>query len=243
MIVHVDKTQQKNIRRQLLTDVVYAITHDALKNNNYTTLSPIEVYLSAQEFYRIVNTLSDPDEGLSDEIEDLIEEAANNTEAMFIITIAAIMLKATNTNGAMDNIIIQLFEYCQNDSLFMPLLEQFSQKEEQRYAIGKITNLIDLELKEIEVNNENPTEARKIIATIIDNADKMGTDNIKALLVTLNKFNLDNNHIIDSEIQKLYEKLNYSTMKVGEIKELVMNKYVENEVERVEPGATGIVKN
>lgn len=243
MIVHVDKTQQKNIRRQLLTDVVYAITHDALKNQNQTTLSPIEIYLSAQEFYRIVNTLSDPDEGLSDEIEDLVEEAANNTEAMFIITIAAIMLKATNTNGAMDSIIVQLFEYCQNDSLFMPLLEQFSQKEEQRYAIGKITNLIDYELKEIEVNKENPTEARKIIATIIDNADKMGTNNITALLVTLNKFNLDNNHIIDSEIQKLYEKLNYSTMKVGEIKELVMNKYVENEVERVEPGATGIVKN
>ena len=243
MIVHIDKTQQKEIRRQLLTDVVYAITHDAVKNQNQTTLSPIEIYLSAQELYRTIKTLSDPDEGLADEIEDLEEETANSTEAMFIITIAAIMLRATNTDGTMDNIVIQLFEYCQNNTNFIPLLEQFSQKEEQRFAMGKITNLINYELHEIKVHNENPTEAKKIIASIIDNADKMGTDNITALLVTLNKFNLDNNHIIDNEIQKLYDKLNFSTMKVGEIKELVMNKFVENEVQKVEPGATGIINN
>ena len=53
MIVRLDREQQKNARRQLLTDVVYIISHDALKqckSDGHTELTPVEIFLSAQKF-------------------------------------------------------------------------------------------------------------------------------------------------------------------------------------------------
>ena len=245
MIVHLPKEEAKLIRRQLLTDIVYAISHSALKpmNPEYTHLSPIEIYVSAQEFAKTIIRLSDVDEGLEDEMDDLFEEAKNENDAMFILVLAAIMLQAVdqkNPTKKTKNTIIKIFKRCQDNPLYMPLLEQFAHQEEERYAEGKITNLVDYELQEIE-RDKDADAIRTVIKALITDADKFGTDNINALIVKLNKFNLDNNHVIDEELKQLYDKLHYSTIKIGEVKELVMNKHVQNEVQNVEPGATGIV--
>lgn len=53
MIVRLDKEMQKQARRQLLNDIVYIISHDALRQmllNGYTELTPTEIFLSARHF-------------------------------------------------------------------------------------------------------------------------------------------------------------------------------------------------
>ncbi len=53
MIVRLDKEKQRTARHQLLNDVVYIISHEALKQmqrDGHTELSPVEVFLSARNF-------------------------------------------------------------------------------------------------------------------------------------------------------------------------------------------------
>ena len=53
MIVTLDRQQQSLARRQLLTDVVYILSHEALrqmKRDGETGLSAVEVFLAAQNF-------------------------------------------------------------------------------------------------------------------------------------------------------------------------------------------------
>ena len=248
MIVHIPQQEITIIRRQLLTDVVYAITHAALKpmNPEHTTLTPVEIYMSAQNFAKTINKLSDVDEGLDDEVDDLIAEASSEDEAMFIMLLAAIMLQALDKKQPTqqtNDTILHIFQRCQENELFAPLLTQFANREEARYAAGKITDLFNYELAEIVRNKEDLEAIRTIINGLLVNADKMDVETIRGLLIALNKFNLDNNHILDDELKQLYEKLGFKSTSVVQIQEYVQNKHVQNEVSVNAAGATGIVNN
>ena len=226
MIVHLSAEEEKHIRRQLLSDIVYAITHDALKPMcpEHTELSPIEIYLSAQKFAEIISHLSDVDEGLEEEIEDLCKETKDDDEAMFILVVAAIMLQAVDQKKPTPqthNTIIKIFEHCQDNKLFEPLLNQFANKEVSRIAVGKISNLMEYELVEIQRNNEDVESVRAVINGLILNAEKMDTETIRGLVISLSKFNLDNNHVIDEELVRLYEKLDFKSTNIAELKEFI----------------------
>lgn len=226
MIVHIPQQEITIIRRQLLTDVVYAITHAALKpmNPEHTTLTPVEIYMSAQNLAKTINKLSDVDEGLDDEIDDLIAEASSEDEAMFIMLLAAIMLQALDKKQPTqqtNDTILHIFQRCQENELFAPLLTQFANREEARYAAGKITDLLNYELAEIVRNKEDLEAIRTIINGLLVNADKMDVETIRGMLISFNKFNLDNNHVIDGELIRLYDKLDYRSTNVADLKEYV----------------------
>lgn len=62
MIIHLEKEQLKQARRDLLRDDVYIIFVDALRQyhqEGYTTLAPAELYLSAKYFVGDVLQLPD----------------------------------------------------------------------------------------------------------------------------------------------------------------------------------------
>ena len=125
----------------------------------------------------------------------------------------------------------------------MPLLEQFAHKEDARFAAGKMNNLMEYELNEIKRSGEGVEAVRTILNGILINAEKTDPDTIKGAIVLLGKFNIDNNHIIDDDLNQLYEKLGYKSSVINQIQELVLNKRVENEVNGVAPGAIGIQNN
>ena len=248
MIVHIPQEEVRLIRRQLLSDVVYAITHDALKQKNpeRTELTPVEIYMSAQNFVKIISQLSDVEEGLDDEIDDLIQEAASEYEAMFIMLLASVMFQAVDTKSPTQqthDIIMHIFQRCQDNELFNPLLMQFANKEEERYAAGKIADLMNYELKVIQRDNEGVEAVRTIIHNFMLNAGNTDKDTIKDAIVLLAQFNMDNNHILDDELKQLYEKLGFKSTTIVQIQELVQLKHVQNEVSVNAAGATGIVNN
>lgn len=246
MIVHLSPEENTNIRRQLLTDVVFAISHDTLDemNPDHTELTKVEIYLSAQAFAKEIQKLSDVDEGLDDEIKELCQEARSEDEAMLILVLAAIMLQAVdqkNPTQQVHDTVIAIFTRFQDNPLFMPLLTKFADKEAARFAKGKITNLVNYELASVTNNEEAIKAVRSIIQGILANVDKANADTIKETIIILERFNLDHHNIIDTEIDNLYKQLGYKSKTIVEIKELVQTKYVQNEVQNVEPGATGIV--
>ena len=156
MIVRLDKGQQASARRQLLTDVVWAVCNDTLRQllrDKKTTLTPVELFLSARNFCDTLLNLTDIDEGIDYEMDDLETEADGTNDAVLVMMLASVQLQAISKRrvGAdIPKIILHLYKRCEGHDLFFYLLQGFSHKEEARWLEGKRTDLMNYELHEIE---------------------------------------------------------------------------------------------
>ena len=248
MIVRLEKEQQKSARRQLLADVVYIISHDALrkmKQDGYTELSPVELFLSAQQFCEALLALPDAIEGLDDEIDDLEDEAEGDNDAMLIMALATAQLQARSKKCVgidIRKIILHIFERLDGHDLLWPLIEQMTDKEDARWLEGKKTNLLSYELQEIKQDGGGSEEIKQLFADFVGYSDKMLPDTIKELLLFLERYNLDHNHAYDKELLALFEKLGIKSTTIIKPKEYVGTKIVDTEIQNVEAGATGVIK-
>ena len=248
MIVRLEKEQQKPARHQLLADVVYIISQDALKQmqrDGHTELSPAEVVLSARNFCHEVLALPDIDEGLEYEIEDLEDEAEGENDAMLILVLATVQLQALNKKYAnidIRKIILQIFEHLDGHKLMWPLIEKMTNKEDARWLEGKKTNLLDYELQEIKLDGGGSEEIKQLFAYMAACSDKMDKESIKGNLLFINRYNIEHNHAYDKEVIALYNKFGIKSSTIIKPKEYVAVKHVENEIGNVETGATGVIK-
>lgn len=247
MMVRLDKQQQSAARHQLLNDIVWTITNDTLRSlhrEGRTKLSPVEVFLSARQFCDAVLGLSDIDEGIDYEIDDLEDEMGED-EAMLVTMLATAQLQARSKRNSMIDtrpIILRIYERWSNHELFSPLLEQFAEKEEKRWLQGKRTNLLDYELQEIKLNGGGSEEVRQLFEDFIGYSEKMPRETIKELLLFLERYNLDHDNAYDKEIKILFDKLSIKSTTLIQPKELVNTKYVENEIHKIETGGIGVKK-
>ena len=249
MIVRLNKEQQRSSRRQVLNDIVYVISHDALKGmqrEGHTALSPVEVFLSAQRFTEMLQSLPNVEEGIDDEIDDLEDEACGDNDAMLIMAVATVLLQAVGRyNSGLDSRIIinRIFEHLDGNEFFLPFLNQLAYKEESRWLEGKKTDLLNYELHEIEIEGGGSEEIRQLFEDFVGYSDKMGENSVKELLLILMKYNINHNNAYNREINALFEKLGIKSPTIQNIQEMVLNKNVQNEVGNVAPGATGIIIN
>ena len=155
MIVRLDKEQQAAARRQLLSDIVWIVSNDTLRkwqHEGKTSLAPVEVFMTAQCFCDVISGLSDIDEGIDYELDDLEDEAEVENDAMFIAVLSALQMTALSKRHVgtdFKRAITHIFERYGDHELFFPLVGQWARKEEKRWMEGKKTNLLDYELKEI----------------------------------------------------------------------------------------------
>lgn len=212
MIVRLDKQQQPATRRQLLKDVVWAITNDTLRRlqrEGKTSLAPVEVFLSARQFCDTVLGLSDIDEGIDYEIDDL-EDEAGETDAMLVTMLATALFQAqSKLNSAFDSkpIILHVYERWNDHELFFPLLEQFAEKEESLWLEGKRFNLLDYEIQEIELEGGSIEEKRRFLDEFVEITLKLTDDEIRGMLLPLYSLNMKYGHVFDKQIVKLFDKL------------------------------------
>lgn len=245
MIVRIDKERQKMIRRQLTGDTVYAICHDALRNlqrEGRTELAPVELFLSAREFYETIIALPDIEEGIDDEMDDLEDEAEGDNDAMLVMMLSTALMQAMMKRHVgidFKKIILRIYERWNDHELFFPLLEQFANKEEARWLDGKKTNLLDYELQEIKQDGGGSEEVKQLFENFVTYYDKMDAETIKGQLLILNRYNIDHHHAYDKEIIAIYDKLGIrSTM----TKEYNAVKHVENEFQNIAAGGVGVTK-
>lgn len=248
MIVRLNKEQQKLARRQALKDIVYILCQDALKQmqiDGNTELSPIEVFVSARNFCETVLALPDIEEGLAYEIEDLEEEAEGGNDAMLIMSVAATQMQAmSNRRVGIDfrSIIYRIFEHLDDNKLFPSLIMQMTDKEDARWLEGKKTDLLNYELKEIELEGGGSEDVRQLFEDFVFFSDKTDSQGIKEAISFLNWYNNCHGHKYDDIISNLYEKLGIKSKTILDIKEYNAVKHVETQIQNVESGGTGVKK-
>jgi hypothetical protein len=248
MIVRLDKQKQRTVRHQLLGDVTYIISHEALKQmqrEGHTELSPVEVLLSARNFCDAILKLPDIEEGLDDEIDDLEDEAEGKNDFMLIMSVATVQLQAISKQRVgidYKKIIFRIFERLDNHELLWPLIEQMTNKEEERWLQGKRFNLLDYEIQEIELTGGGIAEVRNLFENFLNYSDQVDKDTIKGNLLLLNLYNIEHNHAYDEVIKAIYAKLGIKSTTLIQPKEYVNTKYVENEIRNVEAGGVGVTK-
>lgn len=247
MIVHLDKEQTKQERRRLLAagDVIYILFHDALKRwqrEGDVTLSPAELMRSARAFACTLLQLPEAMEGIDDEMDDLEEEAAGESDAMLIMMLASAMLHAAGTHRiGFDprQLILAIYGRWGNHPLFLPFLDEGARKEQARWLEGKRTDLLAYELEEMAREGAGDEAIRNFLKSFVDMSDKMDKESIKGFLLYLNKYNINHGNKYDAEINLFYEKLGIKTTTLVSAEEVVIHKSVERQAVVTAPGAIG----
>lgn len=217
MIVRLDKEQVKIERRKLLSDDVFVVFHDVLKEwqqGGITELTPAELFLSAKSFSEAVVTLPDAMEGLEDEIDDLVEEASGEDDAMIITMMASGILYALGTHRLgfdAPSVIKAIYVRWNDHHLFFPFLEEGVKKEQARWLEGKKTHLLMYELEEINKEKPKLEETRGFVKSFVDNCMSLTGDAIEKILVPLMSTNENYNNAFDDDVNRLKKKLGIKT--------------------------------
>lgn len=214
-IVRLEKEQIRQERRKLLSDDVYVLAHDVLKQahkDGLTSLTQVELYLSGKHLAKVLLSLPNVEEGIEDELEELEEmEAGSEDEAVIVGMIAAAII---NANGSSHNrditpIVLPIFRRWGGHRLCIPILEAMQIKEEKRWMEGKRTNLLSCTLEE--TTSEGEEEVEDLLQNFLDDCDMWEPTTFKDFFLTLSKYNADHENRYQSHIDALKEKLRART--------------------------------
>ncbi len=222
MIIHLDKDEIKQARRRLLTDDVFVIFVDALRqfhHEGYTQLAPAELYLSAKSFVEDVLQLPDIMEGITDEMDDILDEADNEDEAMLIFMVAAAIFHAVGKKykaavaGDLyrdfdaDAVMKVIFQRWIDHPLFLQLLGICAKKEQKRWMEGKKTNLLTCELESMKTDGTTASEARDFLHPFLQQVCAYLDTTIEMVLNPLRDLNELYSGVLDKEVDLLKRKL------------------------------------
>lgn len=214
-IVRLEKEQIRQERRKLLSDDVYVLAHDVLKQahkEGLTSLTQVELYLSGKHLAHVLLSLPNVEEGIEDELEEMEEmEAGSEDEAVIVGMIAAAII---NANGSSRNrditpIVLPIFRRWGGHRLCIPILEAMQIKEEKRWMEGKRTNLLSCTLEE--TTSEGEEEVEDLLQNFLDDCDMWEPTTFKDFFLTLSKYNADHENRYQSHIDALKEKLRART--------------------------------
>lgn len=235
MIIHLDKDGIRQARRRLLTDDVFVIFVDALRlyhHEGVTQLAPAELYLSAKSFVEDVLQLPDIMEGIADEMDDILDEADSEDEAMLIMMVAAAVFHAAGRklkadaagrknmadaagrkngeeNDVFDSaaVIGVIFQRWIDHPLFFPLLDICAKKEQKKWMEGKQTNLLTCELECMKTDGTSAAEARDFLHPFLEQVCVYPATTIEMVLNPLRDLNERFSGVLDKEVNLLKRKL------------------------------------
>lgn len=211
-IVRLEKEQIRQERRKLLSDDVYVLAHDVLKQahkDGLTSLTQVELYLSGKRLAKVLLSLPNVEEGIEDELEEL--EAENKNEAVIVGMTAAAIIHANGirSNRDVTPIILPIFQRWGGHRLCIPTLEAMQIKEEKRWMEGKRINPLSCTLEE--TTSEGEEEVEDLLRFLLQNSDTWETATFKDHLMVLYKYNAEHNNKYQYYIDVLEEKLRART--------------------------------
>ena len=101
---------------------------------------------------------------------------------------------------------------------------------------------LDHGIREIEMAGGGIAEVKGFFEDFLNYSDQVDKETIKGYLLMLNLYNIEHNHAYDEVVKAMYMKLGIKSTTLIQPKEYVSTKYVENEIQNVEAGGTGVVK-
>lgn len=248
MIEKLDKRNQRSVRTKLLSDDIYIIAHDALRRmrrEGYTEFSSVELFLSARNFCESILALSDIEEGIDEEMDDLEEEVCNENDFVIIMTLVAVLLQAVGRRHDdididIEKVSCRIFDRIDESELVIPLIKQMMKKEDAIWLEGRRIDLLTYELVNIEKDNVI-ADGNTIIANIVECASGLTPEGMQIVENVLSEVNDKYDHSFQEQLNILRQVRKNNTKAINNISgDFVLNKKVENEVGYVATGATGI---
>lgn len=149
-------------------------------------------------------------EGIDDELDDLQDETEGENDAVIIGMISTAIILATSKRHPQINaqaIIAKIYARWIDHPLAFPILKAAARKEKVRWLEGKSIQLLNYEIEEIKSESEGEKAVRNLFQNFVGMAKDVDSNTIKENLLILNKYNIDNGHLYDAEINDLYAKL------------------------------------
>ena len=250
MIRQFTHEQEKLLRDTLICDTVYMMVHDTLRSMRpaTTSLSHVQIWIAATEFTTRLLQLPEAEELLPDEVEDLMLEAKGKNDAVLVMTTTICQLSALHKKEPVADVIIRgLMPYVTANPIYRQMLESIGNKEQRMAERGKTVDFHSYELTEAQVKEERDKGAERIFNFFVDNLENMSPKTAEAVMLQLNWLNLQEgcryNNLILKGFSTMHDKMNVRPLIRVENGDYVIDKYVENEIGKVETGATGITIN
>lgn len=246
MIKHLSKEEDRIWRRLLLRDDVFIIFSKFLKEQHdakVTSLSRAELYLSALNLAMILCNLPDI-EGVSDELDDLEDEAETEADALFIsiLTVAIVHAVAKNFDSIDDKgIKLCILTRWMEHELFKKMLDAGQEKESARWHNHQKTNLQSCRLEVLQGLGEVDAAVLAFINEFVDATIHKGEQVIVPVLLVLYKLNLVHNNAFAEFLNRLDKSLEKPLLENVTVNgDYVVNKQVANEVNGVGENGVGI---
>lgn len=190
--------------------VIFAESLNGFYREGKTHLNPTEIYLSAKTFAEDILALPDVLEGIGYEMDDLLDEAEDENDAMLIIVVsAAVILAVSRTRKEVDakEIIMKIFERWNDHPLFLTLLGRSAQKEEARWMEGKRINFLTCELEGMKTDGTTVEEAKNFMHEFIRQVAHYPATTIELVLNPLRDVNEIFGGALSEEVSLLKRKL------------------------------------
>lgn len=242
--------QEKRLRDILIHDPVYMMVHDTLRKMRpgRTLLTQVQIWLAATAFTLRLMQLPYAEEQLPDEVDDLRRQAGDGSDAVLIMTTSICQLSALHRREPLaDDLIRWLLPHVVHDPVYRPLLEGIDGKEQRMAAGGRMVGFDAYRLAEAEVEDDRSKDVERIFDSFVANLENMSPEAAQNQLLLLCLQNMQEGHRYDRQVAEGFRKLKYKVdvrplVKV-EHGDYVIDKHVENEIGKVETGATGFAIN
>lgn len=245
IIQQLSPTTIRTARLKMYKDPVFLIAHEAVRPL-LRSIDLMTLFVSAQNFaaYLLNNGITDS-ELMMYELDDARSELSETVDYHMFIAIVFIQLcSVAKTNTLAARAARSIVDYCNEYDGFCDLLKKFDNKEHRLRRENRLTGLLKQELLDLKPDNVGMEQAARVVQAIVDNCMGLTADSIEKILVPMMTTNEQYAHAFDADVDRLKQRLGLKTTPQGvTIKELVMEKKVENEVGYVEAGAVGIQHN
>lgn len=201
------KQYDKKLSMSLIGDNLYCMVFGTLNAlcPDFTRLNPVEIWMAAIGLTEKLVDCPAPEELMDLFQEELADECDGDNDSFLIMMVSICQLSARRkkvTNAA--DLIRLLLPLCNEHSMFDTLMRNFAEKEQSMRLLNKKVDILTYEYMQMENDNE---AMRQAFTTFFETASTLTPDSITNNLLAFNLFNLQNGHILDDLILKMYDSL------------------------------------
>lgn len=204
------KEEQASIRRQSMTEDVFAMCYNTLHQmeGKQTTLSAIDIWVAAGQFAEILLSLALPSEEVAIEAEDLQNDCLamklTESDAALIMAVAANRIAPFRKKRTEVGLIIQLLSpFYVTQDFYHFLRSSVGQKER---LLGRKVDLLAYELRNC-TDADAERQQRKIMQQWADSMFNTSVESLSHNMLVFCRVNMDNGHKYDDILTKLFDKL------------------------------------
>lgn len=217
MIGRFQREEERKVRRKCFTDDMFALVHSSMKRLQHkeTELSPVEIWVAATTFSSQLLELSDAEQELDYEVDDLKAECDTETDAFLIMLVACYCLIALRKQHAevVPLVALLLNRHVKDHRLYRQLIGEIGDKEDSNWVLGKKIDLLTYEIQDVlgDTAAEKNKAVRDTLEQWLEGAKQKTGSGMEGDVLSICYINMQNGYVFDDIQRKAFEALGYKT--------------------------------